>query len=57
MTTRSLPERERGVCCTLDLELPEARAAEIAAVMKALADPTRVQMVLALRRRAEPVCV
>ena len=52
-----LPERERGVCCAIELEVPDVRAAEIADVLKALADPTRLQMVLALRAAKEPVCI
>ena len=57
MTANVLPERERGVCCTLRLELPDARAVEVARVLKALSDPTRLQIVLALRGKAEPACV
>lgn len=57
MTTKTLPERERGVCCTLQLEVPEERAVEIATVLKALADPTRVQMILALREAKDPSCI
>ncbi len=53
----TLPERERGTCCAVDLEVPAKRAAEIADVLKALADPTRVQMVLALRVAKDPVCI
>lgn len=52
-----LPDRERGVCCTVDLEVPAARATEIADVLKALADPTRVQIILSLRAAKEPACV
>ncbi|TMC59183.1 MAG: metalloregulator ArsR/SmtB family transcription factor [Chloroflexi bacterium] len=52
-----LPVRERGVCCSVDLEIPTARAEELASVLKALADPTRVQIVLCLRESKEPVCV
>src|SRR5687767_14867546 len=52
-----LPDRERGVCCTVDLEVPTSRAEEIAVVLKALADPTRVQIILCLRVAKEPVCV
>jgi ArsR family transcriptional regulator len=52
-----LPERERGVCCTLDLELPAERADEVASVLKALSDPTRLQMLLALRAAREPACI
>ncbi len=57
MTSKPLPQRERGVCCTLQLEVPEERALEIANVLKALADPTRVQMILALREAKEPSCI
>lgn len=53
----ALPDRERGVCCTVDLEVPASRAAEIADVLKALADPTRVQIILCLREAKDPVCV
>lgn len=56
-TQRALPERARGVCCTVDLMVPSDRAEEIADVMKALADPTRLQMVLALRDAKEPACI
>ena len=51
------PKRRRGVCCAIDLELPSAKAEELASVLKALADPTRVQIVLALRDTKEPVCI
>jgi ArsR family transcriptional regulator len=54
---KMLPERERGVCCTVELEVPETKAAEQVAVLKALADPTRLQMVLALRNASEPACI
>jgi ArsR family transcriptional regulator len=56
---RKLPvvERERGVCCTVKLELAPAKSEQLAAVLKALADPTRLQMVLALRAATQPICV
>ncbi len=49
--------RGRGVCCPPRLRLPEAKADDLALVLKALADPTRLQMVLALRGAGDPVCV
>ena len=52
-----LPERERGVCCTVELTMPAARADELSDVLKALADPTRIQMVLALREAKDPACI
>ena len=51
------PDRERGVCCAVDLEVEDAKAADLAAVLKALGDPTRLQMVLALRKATEPACI
>ncbi len=57
MVKSALPHRERGVCCELELELPAKRASELADVLKALADPTRVQMILTLREATEPVCI
>lgn len=54
---QALPERARGVCCTVDLKVAPSRADEIAGVMKALADPTRLQMVLALRDAKDPACI
>src|SRR5438093_5687009 len=53
----TLPERERGVCCPPRLALPRARVDELASVLRALADPTRLQIVLALRAADEPVCI
>jgi ArsR family transcriptional regulator len=52
-----LPERERGVCCAVQLEVPPVRATELADVLKALSDPTRLQMVLAMRASNEPICI
>ena len=51
------PQRERGVCCPVKLELPKPKAAETADLLKALGDPTRLQIVLALRASTEPICV
>lgn len=52
-----LPERERGVCCVVELEVPPVRATELADVLKALSDPTRLQMILTLRASKDPVCI
>lgn len=52
-----LPDRERGVCCAVDLQVPDVRASRLADILKALADPTRLQMILALRAAKEPVCI
>jgi ArsR family transcriptional regulator, arsenate/arsenite/antimonite-responsive transcriptional repressor len=53
----AVPERERGVCCAVPLEFPRQRAQQTAEVLKALADPTRLQMILALRAADQPVCI
>jgi ArsR family transcriptional regulator len=58
-TSRALAmaiERERGVCCAVEFPLEEARAVELADVLKALADPTRVQIVAVLRDATAPLC-
>src|SRR5947209_3798125 len=52
-----LPVRTRGCCSDVAAPLPEARASGIADVMRALADPTRVQMIHMLRAATEPICV
>ncbi len=56
VTTATATGRERGVCCTVELPLEDERAAELAGVLKALADPTRIQIVVALRGAKEPLC-
>ena len=57
-TSKALPkaERERGVCCAVDFPLADERAVELAEVLKALGDPTRVQIVAALRDAKAPLC-
>ena len=50
-------ERVRGCCRPLPPPLPQATADRLAAVYKALGDPTRIQMVHMLASTAEPVCV
>lgn len=53
----SAPVRERGVCCPARPRLRPDRAGDTAAVLKALADPTRLQMALILRDADAPVCI
>ncbi len=53
---RSVAVRERGVCCSVDFALKDERAVALATVLKALADPTRVQIVAALRDAKVPLC-
>ena len=49
--------RTRGVCCELEVTLEPERIAGAVDVLKALADPTRLSMVAALRQQATPVCI
>jgi ArsR family transcriptional regulator, arsenate/arsenite/antimonite-responsive transcriptional repressor len=49
--------RERGTCCELPVTVDLAWASRQAELLKALADPTRLTMIAALRRAAEPVCI
>jgi len=51
------PERIKGCCNPVAAPLPGREADRLAAVFKALADPTRVQMVHMLKAATEPVCV
>lgn len=59
MVTARVPvaERERGVCCAPVRRLRSDRVEQLSEVLKALADPTRLQMVAILKDAAEPVCV
>jgi ArsR family transcriptional regulator, arsenate/arsenite/antimonite-responsive transcriptional repressor len=57
MALKELPMvRERGVCCALP-EVDTGWAEETSALMKALADPTRLTMVAALWKAKAPVCI
>ena len=51
------PSRTRGCCVPLAPLLRHAVAEELAAVHRALADPTRVQMLHLLKAASEPICV
>ena len=52
-----LPARERGVCCPPAIRMRPEKVEDTSAVLKALADPTRLQMALVLRDAREPVCI
>ena len=54
---REAPERVRGCCVQLAAPLTATVADDLAGVYRALADPTRVQMLHLLRAAPEPVCV
>ena len=59
MVVRVGPEatRERGVCCAPARRLHPDRVAQLTEVLKALADPTRVEIVGILRNSELPVCI
>lgn len=48
--------RQRGACCALP-EVNQKWADQTSALMKALSDPTRITMVAALWKAAEPICI
>lgn len=50
------PARRRGICCELEVPADEWTVPR-AALLKALADPTRLSMVAALRQASAPVCI
>jgi len=52
-----LPARARGCCVDVAPPLPASAADELAALFKAVADPTRVQMLHMLKAAAQPICV
>jgi ArsR family transcriptional regulator, arsenate/arsenite/antimonite-responsive transcriptional repressor len=51
------PTRIKGCCVALAPPLPALQADDLAAVFRALADPTRVQMLHMLKAATEPICV
>jgi len=57
MALRELPVRQRGVCCELTVPVEPAWADRTAALLRALADPTRLSMVACLWRAPSPVCI
>src|SRR5712671_2903230 len=52
-----LPPRVKGWCVAVAPPLPAVQAAGLARIFKALADPTRVQMLHMLKAATEPICV
>src|SRR6266404_6842457 len=52
-----LPERERGVCCPPTLKSRPEKVEQTSEILKALADPTRLQMALSLRDAKEAICI
>ena len=53
----TLPERVKGVCSPPSIPLPLTRADASVELLKALADPTRLQMIGVLKRSAQPLCI
>jgi ArsR family transcriptional regulator, arsenate/arsenite/antimonite-responsive transcriptional repressor len=51
------PVRVKGCCQPVAPPLPVAKADALAAVYKALGDPTRIQILHILATASEPVCV
>lgn len=57
MAATGIPERAKGVCCPPAPALPERQVGATVEVLKALADPTRLQMVGMLKRATAAVCI
>jgi ArsR family transcriptional regulator len=53
----TIPLREKGVCSPVAIPASLRNVDSQIEILKALADPTRLQMVGVLRRAAEPVCI
>ena len=56
-TLNEIPLRVRGCCQPVTPPLDTRQAEEVADVFRALADPTRLQMIHILAVATEPVCV
>lgn len=52
-----MPTRIKGCCVALAPPLANSHADHLAALFKALSDPTRVQMLHMLKPASEPICV
>jgi ArsR family transcriptional regulator, arsenate/arsenite/antimonite-responsive transcriptional repressor len=57
MLENAAPARVKGCCVAVAPLLPEDQADDLAALFRALADPTRVQMLHLLKGATEPICV
>ena len=53
----AVSERVKGVCRPPSIPLSVAKVDASVDVLKALADPTRLQMLGALKRSSQPVCI
>lgn len=53
----AIPQRVKGCCNPVAAPLPASEVDELASVFKALADPTRVQMLHMLKAATSPICV
>jgi ArsR family transcriptional regulator len=51
------PERVKGCCVPVAPLLADEQADQLAVIFRALADPTRVQMLHLLKAATEPICV
>ena len=52
-----VPDRAKGVCSPPPLPLSPGLADRTVDLLKALADPTRLQMIGMLKRAQQPVCI
>jgi ArsR family transcriptional regulator len=52
-----LPARVKGCCLPVAEPIAASHAQELAALFKAIAEPTRVQMLHMLKAASEPICV
>jgi ArsR family transcriptional regulator len=57
MATLELPVREARECCVPQKTMRPERVDQLTEVLKALADPTRLQMVAILRDAKDSVCI
>jgi ArsR family transcriptional regulator len=53
----TVPDRVKGVCCPPSIPFQLTKVDESVEILKALADPTRLQMIGILKRSVKPVCI
>lgn len=50
-------DRQRGVCCVLEEAIAPRVADRAADLLRAIADPTRISILMTLRDAEQPVCI
>src|SRR5260370_991602 len=57
MQERTVAERQRGVCCQVEIPITPSVARETSDLLKTVSDPTRLSMLTTLYTAQQPVCI